>query len=340
MSSQKPKLLPSQEYLKECFDYDAETGILIWKERPIHHFKNATGMNIFNGTTAGNVAGTIHISGYTRIYVLNTRYLSHRLIWKMMTGNEPIGSIDHIDNDKSNNCIENLRDVTHSENMMNKKNQSNNKSGIKGIRYDTNRKKWQYSAAINRNKTSGECNSKEEAICLREEWLQNNKDVYAEAKSKNNSIFVMTFEYLKSNYYYENGHLFKINSGKKVGTMRPDKYITCQINNKAFQVHRLIYWFNSGEEPLKGDIIDHINNNPSDNRYENLRLVTRVENGYNVKSTNELRGVDYIKRNDNWLARITVNKNRIRLGTFSTKEEAISARKAAEELYHGEYARK
>jgi len=56
----KVKELPSQEYLKECFDYDVETGNLIWrKDRPISHFKDEHDKCIFNSKYASKFAGSI-----------------------------------------------------------------------------------------------------------------------------------------------------------------------------------------------------------------------------------------------------------------------------------------
>lgn len=89
-------------------------------------------------------------------------------------------------------------------------------------------------------------------------------------------------------------------------------------------------------------IIDHINHNVWDNRKENLRLVTSSQNLMNRKisknNTSGYVGVYYRKDRDKWQSYIMINKKRISLGAFKDKEDAIKARKEAEEKYFGEYS--
>ena len=68
----------------------------------------------------GSVAGTINGRGYRWIRVLNKRYQAHRLAWLFYYGEWPENEIDHINNDKDDNRITNLRDVTHGENQQNR----------------------------------------------------------------------------------------------------------------------------------------------------------------------------------------------------------------------------
>lgn len=88
-------------------------------------------------------------------------------------------------------------------------------------------------------------------------------------------------------------------------------------------------------------MVDHINHNPLDNRKSNLRVCTNSQNNMNKgkqsNNTSGYRGVDWHKQNNKWHARIHVNKRKIHLGYFDTKEEAIEARKQAELEYFGEY---
>lgn len=76
--------------------------------------------------------------GYVRVCVNKKRYLAHRIAWFMHYGEAPDSKkeIDHIDNDKANNKISNLRLVTSRENKMNKRLQSNNSTGINGVSLD------------------------------------------------------------------------------------------------------------------------------------------------------------------------------------------------------------
>lgn len=94
--------------------------------------------------------------------------------------------------------------------------------------------------------------------------------------------------------------------------------------------------------PPKEMCVDHINHNKLDNRKQNLRIVTIAQNNLNrVKlpyNTSGTTGVWYVKEQKKWQAGISVNKKKINLGTFINKEDAIKARKEAEEKYFGEYS--
>lgn len=85
-------------------------------------------------------------------------------------------------------------------------------------------------------------------------------------------------------------------------------------------------------------IIDHKNNNPLDNRKCNLRITDFNGNMKNKKkaknNTSGVKGVHYCIKEEKWKAYINVNKKRINLGTFENKEDAIKARKIAEEKYY------
>ena len=86
--------------------------------------------------------------------------------------------------------------------------------------------------------------------------------------------------------------------------------------------------------------VDHINHNVKDNRKSNLRIVTNNQNQMNAKlrknNTSSCTGVYKIK--NKWVANIQINKKRIQLGTFTCFEDAVQARKLAEEKYFGEYS--
>lgn len=88
-------------------------------------------------------------------------------------------------------------------------------------------------------------------------------------------------------------------------------------------------------------IIDHINLNKSDNRKENLRIVSNSQNRMNTRppkcNTSGTKGVCYVKSRNKWCAYISANKKRITIGRYDRIEEAIAARQKAEELYFGEY---
>jgi RNase P/RNase MRP subunit p29 len=110
----------TQQRLKELFDYDG--GMLIRLVRTSNRVK------------VGDAAGRVNSEGYRAIKIDGGMYLAHRLVWFYFTGAWPKGQIDHIDGDRLNNRIENLRDVTNGVNSQNlKRAQSNNKTGCLGV---------------------------------------------------------------------------------------------------------------------------------------------------------------------------------------------------------------
>lgn len=142
----------TQEYLKECFEYDHQTGVLYWKERPRHHFNKSSDHKRWNTRYAGNRAGTISTlsSGYQRITVRvdSTRYLATRIIWLLVHGTWPQYVLDHINGDSLDNRIDNLRDIPQEKNCHNRKLSSNNKSGYNGIHFKTSQKKWMVTGGL------------------------------------------------------------------------------------------------------------------------------------------------------------------------------------------------
>jgi hypothetical protein len=138
----KYKELPSHEYLKECVDYNPDTGVAIWKERPLHHFINESNMKSFNTSHAGNVIDMVNSHGYIRFTINRSTYLLHRVIWKIMTNDNTDNVIDHIDNNKLNNKWDNLRKSTLCENSRNRKISSYNTTGYKGVQKGRTLNTW------------------------------------------------------------------------------------------------------------------------------------------------------------------------------------------------------
>lgn len=118
----------TQQRLHELFDYNPEIGILINKVRR-------------GSQHAGTQAGYLNKDGYFRININKRLYLAHRLAWLYVYGELP-EYIDHINRIPTDNRISNLRPVTKKQNQENREKQANNKSGYKGVSWDTNRKKW------------------------------------------------------------------------------------------------------------------------------------------------------------------------------------------------------
>lgn len=125
-------IMPLREYLRECFDYDPETGVATWRERPRAHFSNDSSWKRWQTWLVGRPAtSSRHKAGHLRITLDGQLWMAHRLIWKWVTGNDPGPDIDHWDRDPSNNRWKNLRDADRSRNRMNST--STNRHGFKGV---------------------------------------------------------------------------------------------------------------------------------------------------------------------------------------------------------------
>jgi hypothetical protein len=125
------------ERLHELLDYNADTGVFVWSS---YNSRN---------TRKGMVAGTKLSNRYIRIFIFGKLYQAHRLAWYMYYGKEPEYGIDHIDGDKHNNRISNLRDVPQSSNCKNKSISSANSSGFTGVTFLKSKGKWRSRICIN-----------------------------------------------------------------------------------------------------------------------------------------------------------------------------------------------
>lgn len=159
--------LPTQSYLCECFDYSPTAGTLTWRRRPLRHFKKSRDSIAWNSKMARKVAGTRRIRErgiYIGVSVNKSIFLAHRIIWKMMTGEDPVFDVDHKDRNGVNNVWDNLRLATSVQNRANSKRQNNNTSGFKGVRRVGNGERFTTRIFINgRNLHLGTFFSAEEA---------------------------------------------------------------------------------------------------------------------------------------------------------------------------------
>jgi len=135
------------KYLQQCFDVDFEAGILIWRKRPLTHFPNERAATRWNTMFAGKEAGSIGCGGYKRVALRGRQFLQHRLIWQMKHGVLGNKQIDHIDGNKLNNNIKNLRLVTGLQNARNQKLHKNS-SGVFGV-YKRESNNWQARIRLN-----------------------------------------------------------------------------------------------------------------------------------------------------------------------------------------------
>jgi hypothetical protein len=122
-----PKPLPPLDYLLSAFE--CRDGVLYNKV-----FRSSRAV-------AGKRSGALSNAGYFRVTIDSQKYLEHRIVFYMHYGYCP-ENLDHIDGNKTNNQIANLREVSHQENMCNVSTRADNTSGIKGVSWNKTRSKW------------------------------------------------------------------------------------------------------------------------------------------------------------------------------------------------------
>lgn len=142
----------TQQRLKELFYYDENCGEFIRLQRTS------------NSVHVGDVAGTVNFYGYKQIRINQKIYKNHRLAWLYVYGVMPELDIDHINGNKKDNRIKNLRLVTVSQNLQNSKKRCDNTSGYKGVSLHKKTGKWTARIKIhNKYKHLGLFTSKEAA---------------------------------------------------------------------------------------------------------------------------------------------------------------------------------
>lgn len=115
------KMLTSDR-TRELLEYDEETGIFRWR------------VHVGQRGCVGSEAGGLDRKGYVRIQIERKRYFAHRLAWLYVTSAWPADQIDHINGQRADNRIANLREATPSENQCNQRHaRSNNKIGLLGV---------------------------------------------------------------------------------------------------------------------------------------------------------------------------------------------------------------
>jgi len=127
----------TQKELKGLLHYDENTGVFRWV------------VNKNSRARKGGIAGTSHNAGYISITANYKRFLAHRLAWFYVHGVFP-KEIDHINRDRMDNRLCNLRSVTRTENNLNRGDKTKNISGVIGVEWNKGKGKWH--SRIKRNK--------------------------------------------------------------------------------------------------------------------------------------------------------------------------------------------
>ena len=123
--------LPTPEIVRNSLVYCEKTGVFTWRN------------TLSNSAVKGKKAGSIGAHGYIRIGINNTAYPAHRLAWLYVYGQDPRDQeIDHIDRNKHNNAISNLRLVNRKQNNENIPTPRNNTTGVRGVSFDPVGNRW------------------------------------------------------------------------------------------------------------------------------------------------------------------------------------------------------
>lgn len=144
--------------LPNLLRYEVETGKLFWLPRPVELFRASTfrhrtgkvavrpaqwSCDKWNSRFAGKEAfTTVGNNGYLRGTVFYEELLAHRVIWAIVHAAWPKDQIDHINGNRIDNRLSNLREVSHAENCRNMARPTTNKSGVVGVSWDRSAGKW------------------------------------------------------------------------------------------------------------------------------------------------------------------------------------------------------
>ena len=156
---------------------------------------------------------------------------------------------------------------------------------------------------------------------------------------------ILTQEYLHTVLTYKNGHLYWKKTGKGIlkelaGWKDKLGYWYLGLNRKTYKIHRLVYLMHYGYMP---EFIDHIDGNPSNNRIENLRPTTLMQNSWNQKNrktnTSGHKGISWSKKAQKWTARCMIAGKSTFLGQYKNITQAIEIVRKFREENQGDFAR-
>jgi hypothetical protein len=159
--------------------------------------------------------------------------------------------------------------------------------------------------------------------------------------------FTISYEELHRLFKYKDGHLYwkirnsnRIKIGDKAGTVAKRGNININISKRLYKAHRIIFFMHHKYLP---PIIDHIDGNSLNNRIENLRPATELQNHHNVgvlkRNKSGVKGVCWDKSRNKWFARLNFNYKSHHAGYFDKIEEAKKAVELYRNQLHGSFAK-
>lgn len=131
-----------------------------------------------------------------------------------------------------------------------------------------------------------------------------------------------------------------VKSGSVSGTIGSHGYLTVSVCGKNYLAHRLAILDQTGDWPL--DIVDHVDGDKTNNRYNNLRQCSKSENGYNMKrrpSRSGIKSVEWHEGAGKWRVRMEAGGKRHHIGFFSSLADAERSAIEARLKLHGAFAR-
>ncbi len=128
------------ERLRELLIYDPDTGAFTRR------------MMLIGRCPVGSIAGSKNRLGYQQLILDHQSYLAHRIAWLYMYGRWPQGELDHVNGNRSDNRLSNIREATRGNNRANSGVGKNNKSGLKGAYWHVAAQRWSSSITVDGSK--------------------------------------------------------------------------------------------------------------------------------------------------------------------------------------------
>jgi len=161
--------LPTPERLRTVLRLD--NGVFYWRPRTIDMFSTERAFKGWTTRFEGKPVGMRRHIGYATLKVDDVGLYAHRVVWAMEYGEWPAGFIDHIDGDRGNNDLSNLRDVPR---VLNQRNMSRcaGHTGTPGVYWYPERRKWRaHLTVIGAPSRSATFDSYEDAAAARRLWM-------------------------------------------------------------------------------------------------------------------------------------------------------------------------
>lgn len=138
----------SLDVFRSRFTFDPSTGTVYYLPRPCSDFSSSRDAKHWNSLHAWKQCGRLK-DGYLVIRINKADYLLHRIAWGLYYGEWPKHGIDHINGDRSDNRISNLRQASHAENGRNRGISTANSSGYTGVSWSQRDRKWKVTLGYN-----------------------------------------------------------------------------------------------------------------------------------------------------------------------------------------------